>query len=69
MVGIIEKLMRDFLWEGAEHSGADHLVSWNEVCKSRSHGGLGYWKFSAAEQGFSFQVVVAVSYGEYFFVA
>ncbi|XP_062112656.1 uncharacterized protein LOC133823825 [Humulus lupulus] len=41
VVGFIEKLMRDFLWEGADRSGADHLVSWQEVCKSQSHGGLG----------------------------
>ncbi|XP_062093360.1 uncharacterized protein LOC133799353 [Humulus lupulus] len=37
----IEKLMRDFFWEGADNSGADHLVSWADVCNSRSHGGLG----------------------------
>ncbi|XP_062118257.1 uncharacterized protein LOC133831865 [Humulus lupulus] len=40
VVEVIEKLMCDFLWEGADKSGADHLVSWNEVCNSRSHGGL-----------------------------
>ncbi|XP_062114724.1 uncharacterized protein LOC133825847 [Humulus lupulus] len=41
VAGIIEKLMRDFLWEGADWSGPDHLVSWLEVCNSRGHGGLG----------------------------
>ncbi|XP_062112884.1 uncharacterized protein LOC133824040 [Humulus lupulus] len=34
VAGFIEKLMRDFLWEGADQSRADHLVSWQEVCKS-----------------------------------
>ncbi|XP_062096226.1 uncharacterized protein LOC133802006 [Humulus lupulus] len=41
VAGVIEKRMRDFLWEGTNQSGGDHLLSWLEVCKSRSHGGLG----------------------------
>ncbi|XP_062085609.1 uncharacterized protein LOC133791706 [Humulus lupulus] len=55
VVGIIEKLMRDFLWEGAEHSGADHLVSWNEFCKSRSHGGLGIGNLALRNKAFLFK--------------
>ncbi|XP_062109433.1 uncharacterized protein LOC133820653 [Humulus lupulus] len=55
VVGIIEKLMRDFLWEGAEHSGADHLVSWNEVCKSRSYEGLGIGNLALRNKAFLFK--------------
>ncbi|XP_062093314.1 uncharacterized protein LOC133799310 [Humulus lupulus] len=47
VVEVLEKLMRDFLWEGADHAKSDHLVSWKEVCKSRDHGGLGIGNLEA----------------------
>uniref|UniRef100_A0A803P465 Reverse transcriptase domain-containing protein n=1 Tax=Cannabis sativa TaxID=3483 RepID=A0A803P465_CANSA len=37
----LEKMMRDFLWEGSESSGGEHLVAWDEVCRPRHEGGLG----------------------------
>lgn len=36
----IEKLQRDFLWEGGSEKN-DHLVRWFEVCKPKELGGLG----------------------------
>ncbi|PON81162.1 hypothetical protein TorRG33x02_230460, partial [Trema orientale] len=44
---VIEKLMRDFLWEGGDHLGGDHLVAWNVVCRSKIQGGLGICKVLA----------------------
>ena len=28
----IEALIRDFLWEGCDGEGGDHLVPWKKVC-------------------------------------
>ncbi|XP_028056784.1 uncharacterized protein LOC114260796 [Camellia sinensis] len=36
----IEKLMRDFLWEGCEEGKGVHLVRWETVSLSRAKGGL-----------------------------
>ena len=36
----LEKLMRDFFWEGGDLVGGDHLVRWEEVCKAKENGGL-----------------------------
>lgn len=36
----VEKLQRDFLWDGGVDK-KDHLVSWKEVCRPKSEGGLG----------------------------
>ena len=38
---IIEKLVRDFLWEGKGEGSKDHLVKWEVVSKPKSKGGLG----------------------------
>jgi hypothetical protein len=37
----IEKLQRDFLWEGIGDEFKYHLVSWFKVCNPISEGGLG----------------------------
>lgn len=37
----IERLMRDFLWEGTEKSGASHLVRWDITTSPKHIGGLG----------------------------
>ena len=37
----LEKIMRDFLWEGGDLVGGDHLVGWKEVCHAKQKGGLG----------------------------
>lgn len=36
----IEKLMRDFLWEGCGEGKKDHLVKWEVVSRPRNLGGL-----------------------------
>jgi len=38
---ILEKLMRDFFWEGFGEGKSNHLVNWDEVSKSKWNGGLG----------------------------
>ena len=37
----IEKIMRDFFWEGFGENKSDHLVDWKIVSKSKIMGGLG----------------------------
>uniref|UniRef100_A0A803PZR9 Reverse transcriptase domain-containing protein n=1 Tax=Cannabis sativa TaxID=3483 RepID=A0A803PZR9_CANSA len=38
MINTLEKLMRDFLWEGGDLGGGDHLMAWDWVCKPRLEG-------------------------------
>ncbi|GMQ00802.1 hypothetical protein CsSME_00047717 [Camellia sinensis var. sinensis] len=37
----IDKLNRNFLWGNTEDRKKVHLVNWQQVCKSKSNGGLG----------------------------
>ena len=37
----LEKLIRNFLWKGANGDGGDHLVSWKVVGRAKIKGGLG----------------------------
>jgi hypothetical protein len=37
----IEKIHRDFLWDGLGDQFKHHLVSWSKVCSPISEGGLG----------------------------
>ncbi|KAM7490623.1 hypothetical protein LguiA_033544 [Lonicera macranthoides] len=41
VASILEKLMRDFLWEGRGEGKKDHLVNWEVVSRSKIDGGLG----------------------------
>uniref|UniRef100_A0A803PSR8 Reverse transcriptase domain-containing protein n=1 Tax=Cannabis sativa TaxID=3483 RepID=A0A803PSR8_CANSA len=47
----IEKMMRDFFWEGGDLAGADHLVAWDELCKPRSEGGLAIGRLELRNKG------------------
>ena len=38
---VLERLMRNFFWEGKGEGFKDHLVSWVIVSKSKKQGGLG----------------------------
>lgn len=40
----LEKLERDFLWEGSMVDRKYHLVKWDKVCSSIRDGGLGIKK-------------------------
>lgn len=40
----LEKLERDFLWEGNSEDRKYHLVKWDKVCDSMINGGLGIKK-------------------------
>lgn len=37
----LEKLERDFIWEGQMEERKYHLVKWDRVCTNLRHGGLG----------------------------
>ena len=37
----LEKIMKKFLWKGADGDGGDHLVSWKMISRSKRKGGLG----------------------------
>ncbi|CAB4278922.1 unnamed protein product [Prunus armeniaca] len=37
----LEKIMRNFLWEGVEEGRKDHLVNWEVVSLPKENGGLG----------------------------
>lgn len=41
VVQTVEKLMRDFLWEGMDDGKIRHLVNWEVVGSSKTNGGLG----------------------------
>jgi hypothetical protein len=38
----IEKLQRDFLWQGKSDKKKFNLVDWNSICKPKEDGGLGF---------------------------
>lgn len=40
VAAIIEKLMRDFFWEGFLEDSSTYLVAWKQVCKPKELGGL-----------------------------
>ena len=37
----IEKIMRDFFWEGFDGDDTRHLAAWEVLCRPKSSGGLG----------------------------
>lgn len=41
VANIIEKIMRDFLWDGADGKSHSHLVAWDTVVKPKEVAGLG----------------------------
>ena len=42
----LEKIQRDFLWEGGNLERKIHMVKWDIVCTSKMKGGLGIRKLS-----------------------
>ena len=42
----LEKMHRDFLWEGGELEKKLHLVNWSIVCLEKQNGGLGFRSLS-----------------------
>ena len=37
----LEKIMRNFLWKGADGGGGDNLIAWKTVVRPKNKGGLG----------------------------
>ena len=48
----LEKLIRDFFWEGGDLAGGDHLVGWEEVCWAKKNGGLGIGNLEKRNKAF-----------------
>ena len=44
MAARIERLQRNFLWEGLGDGFTHHLVNWDTVCSPSANGGLGVRK-------------------------
>ena len=42
----LEKIMRNFLWKGADGDGGNHLVSWKMISRPKKKGGLGIGNLS-----------------------
>lgn len=40
----LDRLNRNFLWDGSTDLTHNHLVNWNQVCKMKNIGGLGLRK-------------------------
>ncbi|KAM7481594.1 hypothetical protein LguiB_006177 [Lonicera macranthoides] len=69
---VIEKLLRNFLWEGVDKRNGVHLVRWDKVTKSKKMGGLGIgsiinrndallgkwiWRFSLEQNSFWHSII------------
>ena len=46
----IEKIQRDFLWEGMNDEVKFHLVEWVKLCSPINEGGLGIWNVKRFNQ-------------------
>ncbi|PON53321.1 hypothetical protein PanWU01x14_203280, partial [Parasponia andersonii] len=46
VIKLLEKLIRDFLWDSSDHLRGKHLVAWDAVYRSKMRGGLGIGKVS-----------------------
>ena len=42
VISILERILRNFFWEGNKGSKLNHLVKWNMVIRALSKGGLGF---------------------------
>ena len=74
----LEKIQRDFLWDGGNLDRKPHLVNWKTVCPEKSRGGLGVrglsvmnqallckwcWRF-ANERDALWRLVISTKFGE-----
>ena len=51
----IEKIMRNFLWKGADGNGGDHLVSWKLVTRPKIKRGLGIGRLKEKNKALLFK--------------
>lgn len=61
VVQVLEKCQREFLWEGGVGK-KDHLVNWEEVCRSKSHGGFGDQQVKGEKHCLLVEVVMKIFY-------
>ena len=47
----LEKIQRDFIWEGGALVNKPHLLSWSIVCLEKSKGGLGFKNLPTFNKG------------------
>ena len=73
----LEKVQRDFVWEGGNPNRKPHLINWKIVCDGKDEGGLGIrnlstlnrallskwvWRF-AMEDNSPWRIVINLEYG------
>ena len=51
----LEKILRTYLWKGADGDGGDHLVLWNMTCRAKKKGGLGIGKLREINKALLFK--------------
>ena len=51
----LEKIIRNFLWKGANGDGGDHLVSWKVVGRAKIKGGLGIGRLKEKNKALLFK--------------
>ena len=51
----MEKIMRNFLWKGADGDGGDHLVPWKMVVRPKLKGGLGIGRLKERNKALLFK--------------
>ena len=55
VINEIEKSMRNFLWEGVDGDGGDHLVQWKLVARAKIKGGLGIGRLKEKNKALLFK--------------
>ncbi|XP_062075937.1 uncharacterized protein LOC133780072 [Humulus lupulus] len=49
---VLERMIHDFLLEGVDLSGSEHMIAWDVVCKPLFHGGLGIGNLKERNEAF-----------------
>ncbi|KAJ1408102.1 Reverse transcriptase zinc-binding domain [Sesbania bispinosa] len=52
----VERLCRDFIWGSNADKKRVHLVSWDSICKPKSHGGLGFRSLKILNEAYTLKL-------------